>query len=94
MCGRYVEVPDNFFLFSTPGCESLTIVSPAENVAYTSYYGPGDYPVTKVLRDPVYAEVRFLDRTDPNIFLTLGRCWMTTTTNPYSLPQWDVLVDG
>nr|BAM65013.1 egg envelope protein [Clupea pallasii] len=72
---------------TTKGCAE-------ENVAFTSYYGPGDYPVTKVLRDPVYAEVRFLDRTDPNIFLTLSRCWMTTTTNPYSLPQWDVLVDG
>uniref|UniRef100_A0A8C7SST5 Zona pellucida sperm-binding protein 4 n=1 Tax=Oncorhynchus mykiss TaxID=8022 RepID=A0A8C7SST5_ONCMY len=63
-------------------------------VAYTSYYTEADYPVTKVLRDPVYTEVRILARTDPNIVLTLGRCWATTTPNPLSLPQWDLLIDG
>lgn len=65
-----------------------------EDVAYTSYYTEADYPVTKVLRDPVYTEVRILARTDPNIVLTLGRCWATTTPNPQSLPQWDLLIDG
>ncbi|KAK6320122.1 hypothetical protein J4Q44_G00092290 [Coregonus suidteri] len=65
-----------------------------EEVAYNSYYTEADYPVTKVLRDPVYTEVRILARTDPNIVLTLGRCWATTTPNPLSLPQWDLLIDG
>uniref|UniRef100_A0A4W5KFF9 Zona pellucida sperm-binding protein 4 n=1 Tax=Hucho hucho TaxID=62062 RepID=A0A4W5KFF9_9TELE len=64
------------------------------DVAYTSYYTEADYPVTKVLRDPVYTEVRILARTDPNIVLTLGRCWATTKPNPLSLPQWDLLIDG
>uniref|UniRef100_A0A4W5KX22 Zona pellucida sperm-binding protein 4 n=1 Tax=Hucho hucho TaxID=62062 RepID=A0A4W5KX22_9TELE len=71
----------------TKGCNE-------EDVAYTSYYTEADYPVTKVLRDPVYTEVRILARTDPNIVLTLGRCWATTKPNPLSLPQWDLLIDG
>ncbi|XP_051730250.1 zona pellucida sperm-binding protein 4-like [Ctenopharyngodon idella] len=62
--------------------------------AYTSYYSDADYPITKVLREPVYVEVRILERTDPNIVLMLGRCWATSTPSPLSLPQWDLLVDG
>ncbi|XP_059367353.1 zona pellucida sperm-binding protein 4-like [Carassius carassius] len=62
--------------------------------AYTSYYSDSDYPVTKVLREPVYVEVRILERTDPNIVLMLGHCWATSTPSPLSLPQWDLLVDG
>ncbi|ROL50520.1 Zona pellucida sperm-binding protein 4 [Anabarilius grahami] len=62
--------------------------------AYTSYYTDADYPVTKVLREPVYVEVRILERTDPNIVLMLGHCWATSTPSPLSLPQWDLLVDG
>ncbi|XP_071767574.1 zona pellucida sperm-binding protein 4-like [Centroberyx gerrardi] len=72
---------------TTKGCAE-------EEVAYSSFYTDGDYPVTKVLRDPVYVEVRMLDRTDPNIVLTLGHCWATCDGNPYSLPQWDLLIDG
>ncbi|XP_073698751.1 zona pellucida sperm-binding protein 4-like [Garra rufa] len=62
--------------------------------AYMSYYGAADYPVTKVLREPVYVEVRILERTDPNLVLMLGRCWATSTPSPLSLPQWDLLIDG
>ncbi|KAF4097836.1 zona pellucida sperm-binding protein 4-like [Onychostoma macrolepis] len=62
--------------------------------AYTSYYSDADYPVTKVLREPVYVEVRIMERTDPNIFLILGHCWATSTPSPLSLPQWDLLIDG
>ncbi|XP_051730247.1 zona pellucida sperm-binding protein 4-like isoform X8 [Ctenopharyngodon idella] len=62
--------------------------------AYMSYYSDADYPITKVLREPVYVEVRILERTDPNIVLMLGRCWVTSTPSPLSLPQWDLLVDG
>uniref|UniRef100_A0AAV2KQ38 ZP domain-containing protein n=1 Tax=Knipowitschia caucasica TaxID=637954 RepID=A0AAV2KQ38_KNICA len=65
-----------------------------EDVAYTSYYMDADYPITKVLRDPVYVEVRMLDVTDPNLALTLGRCWATSSPYPQSMPQWDLLVDG
>ncbi|XP_072543074.1 zona pellucida sperm-binding protein 4-like [Salminus brasiliensis] len=65
-----------------------------EKVAYTSYYTEADYPVTKVLREPVYVEVRMLERTDPNLVLVLERCWATSTPDPVSVPQWDLLVNG
>ncbi|KAJ8413685.1 hypothetical protein AAFF_G00081920 [Aldrovandia affinis] len=53
-----------------------------------------DYPVTKVLQDPVYVEVCILERTDPNIVILLEHCWATSTSSPLSLPQWSLLVDG
>ncbi|XP_054631683.1 uncharacterized protein LOC129181055 [Dunckerocampus dactyliophorus] len=65
-----------------------------EDVAYSSFYMDGDYPVTKVLREPVYVEVQLMERTDPNLVLMLGRCWTTTSSNPHSLPQWDILING
>ncbi|XP_049928423.1 uncharacterized protein LOC126407500 isoform X31 [Epinephelus moara] len=72
---------------NTKGCNEV-------EVAYSSFYTDADYPVTKVLRDPVYVEVQLLEKTDPNLVLTLGRCWTTTSSNPHSLPQWDILIDG
>eukprot|EP00064_Thunnus_orientalis_P012611 superscaffoldBa00001954_g12646 len=71
----------------TKGCNEV-------DVAYSSFYTEADYPVTKVLRDPVYVEVQLLERTDPMLVLTLGRCWTTISPNPHSLPQWDILIDG
>ncbi|XP_051510310.1 zona pellucida sperm-binding protein 4-like [Myxocyprinus asiaticus] len=65
-----------------------------EDAAYTSYYSDADYPVTRVLRQPVYVEVHLLERTDPNIVLMLGHCWATSTPDPLSLPHWDLLVNG
>ncbi|KAL0190517.1 hypothetical protein M9458_013215, partial [Cirrhinus mrigala] len=53
---------------------------------YTSYYSEADYPVTKVLREPVYVEVRILERTDPNLVLVLDHCWATSNPEPLSLP--------
>ncbi|XP_066553438.1 zona pellucida sperm-binding protein 4-like [Amia ocellicauda] len=66
----------------------------ATEAVYDTYYGDGDYPVTKVLRDPVYVEVRILNRTDPNIVLTLEDCWATSTPSPLGQPQWSLLVAG
>ncbi|KAJ8255204.1 hypothetical protein GJAV_G00202240 [Gymnothorax javanicus] len=66
----------------------------ADADAYSDYYRDEDYPVTKVLREPVYVEVRILERTDPNLVLLLKHCWATSTSNPLSLPQWSLLVDG
>ncbi|MEQ2187758.1 hypothetical protein GOODEAATRI_007864 [Goodea atripinnis] len=65
-----------------------------EVAAYSSFYSSSDYPITKVLREPVYVEVRLLGRSDPNIILNLEHCWATSTPNPQSMPQWDLLVDG
>uniref|UniRef100_A0A668TA76 Zona pellucida sperm-binding protein 4 n=1 Tax=Oreochromis aureus TaxID=47969 RepID=A0A668TA76_OREAU len=65
-----------------------------EEEVYTSFYTAAKYPVRKVLRDPVYIEVYLMERTDPNLVLTLGRCWATSDSYPHSLPQWDLLIDG
>ncbi|XP_018532158.1 zona pellucida sperm-binding protein 4 [Lates calcarifer] len=65
-----------------------------EEVAYSSFYTAADYPIVKVLREPVYVEVQILERSDPNIILNLEHCWATSTPNPHSLPQWDLLIDG
>lgn len=62
--------------------------------AYSSFYAASDYPITKVLREPVYVEVRILARSDPNIILNLEHCWATSNPNPDSLPQWDLLFNG
>ncbi|XP_018615367.2 zona pellucida sperm-binding protein 4-like isoform X2 [Scleropages formosus] len=72
---------------TTKGCNE-------EVSAYTSYYQDSDYPVTKVLQQPVYVEVRILNRTDPNIILLLENCWATSTSDPLSLPQWSLIVNG
>lgn len=66
----------------------------AEDAAYSSFYTPADYPITKVLREPIYIQVNILERSDPNIILNLEHCWATSTPSPHSLPQWDLLVDG
>lgn len=90
-----VRVRDMFCAVSlTWLCNQPHCLCSSEDVAYTSFYVDSDYPVTKVLRDPVYVEVRMLERTDPNIVLTLGRCWATSDPYPHSVPQWDLLIDG
>lgn len=63
-------------------------------MAFNSFYSELDYPIRKVLRDPVYVEVAMLGRTDPNLVLTLGRCWATLGPYANSYPQWDFLNDG
>uniref|UniRef100_A0A8C5E237 Zona pellucida sperm-binding protein 4 n=1 Tax=Gouania willdenowi TaxID=441366 RepID=A0A8C5E237_GOUWI len=62
--------------------------------AYNSFYSPVDYPITRVLREPVYVEVRLLERSDPGLILNLENCWSTSSPDPQSLPQWDLLIDG
>ncbi|XP_034624701.1 zona pellucida sperm-binding protein 1-like [Trachemys scripta elegans] len=66
----------------------------ATDLSYTSYLTERDYPVVKVLRDPVYVEVRILQRTDPSLVLVLHQCWATPSANPLQQPQWPILVDG
>lgn len=62
--------------------------------AYTSFYKEEEYPVQKVLRQPVYVQVEILERTDPLVVLTLDHCWTTTSPNPHTFPQWDILING
>ncbi|XP_039608303.1 zona pellucida sperm-binding protein 4-like isoform X1 [Polypterus senegalus] len=66
----------------------------ATDSSYGSYYVDADYPVTKTLRDPVAVEVHIVNRTDPNVVLTLGDCWVTPGPAASSQPQWSLLVNG
>ncbi|KAJ8353750.1 hypothetical protein SKAU_G00213170 [Synaphobranchus kaupii] len=75
-------------------CDSKGAKGCADADVYSDYYRDEDYPVTKVLREPVYVEVRILERTDPSLVLLLEHCWATSTSSPDSLPQWSLLVDG
>ncbi|XP_040196097.1 zona pellucida sperm-binding protein 4-like isoform X1 [Rana temporaria] len=61
---------------------------------YSNYYEDRDYPVVKVLQDPVYAEVRLLGKSDSYLSLVLHQCWATPTTDPLYEIQWPILVNG
>ncbi|XP_043374891.1 zona pellucida sperm-binding protein 4-like isoform X1 [Dermochelys coriacea] len=66
----------------------------ATEQSYGFFYEDRDYPVVKLLQDPIYVEVRILQRTDPDLVLVLHQCWATPSTNPQQQPQWPILVDG
>ncbi|XP_018412309.1 PREDICTED: zona pellucida sperm-binding protein 4-like, partial [Nanorana parkeri] len=61
---------------------------------YNYYYEDLDYPLVKVLGDPVYAEVRILQKNDPQLVLVLHQCWATPTDDPLDEMQWPILVNG
>ncbi|NXI01680.1 ZP4 protein, partial [Pachycephala philippinensis] len=95
------SIPLSVQVFTLPPLPAVSQSGPlslelrvASDGSYTSYYTDSDYPVVKTLRDPVYAEVKILQRTDPDLILVLHHCWATPSTNPQQLLQWPILVDG
>ncbi|NXS54982.1 ZP1 protein, partial [Brachypteracias leptosomus] len=66
----------------------------ATDETYSSYHPEGDFPLVKVLRDPIYVEVRLLQKTDPNLVLVLHHCWAAPSPTATAEPQWPILVDG
>ncbi|XP_075066190.1 zona pellucida sperm-binding protein 4-like [Mixophyes fleayi] len=65
----------------------------ARDMDYESYYSKDEYPVVKVLREPVYVEVQLLHRTDPSLVLILNSCWATNSADSTSNPQWPILLN-
>ncbi|XP_018430229.1 PREDICTED: zona pellucida sperm-binding protein 4-like [Nanorana parkeri] len=66
----------------------------ARDLGYEAYYAEDEYPLVRVLREPVYLEVRIIRRTDPNLVLVLNDCWATNSADPTLLPQWPILYDS
>ncbi|XP_010858420.1 PREDICTED: zona pellucida sperm-binding protein 4 isoform X1 [Bison bison bison] len=66
----------------------------AKDKRYRSYYTASDYPVVKLLRDPIYVEVSIHQRTDPSLELRLDQCWATPGADALLQPQWPLLVNG
>nr|XP_056714141.1 zona pellucida sperm-binding protein 4-like [Euleptes europaea] len=96
--GNYLPLTVNVFTLPPP--PPVTQYGPlnlelriANDQHYSEYYTNRDYPVVKLLRDPVFLEVRILHRTDPNLVLVLHECWATPSTNPLQQPQWPILVN-
>ncbi|XP_078239694.1 zona pellucida sperm-binding protein 1-like isoform X2 [Pogona vitticeps] len=94
-------LPVQVEVFSLPTIAPVLRVGPlrlelriATDSSYRSYYSDTDYPVVKLLRDPVYVEVQLLQRMDPSLVLVLHECWATPNTNPLEQLQWPILVDG
>ncbi|NWI32253.1 ZP1 protein, partial [Sula dactylatra] len=88
-----VAVPPTAAPLAMPGPLGLQLRI-ATDESYTSYHHDGDYPLVKVLRDPIYVEVRLLQKTDPNLVLVLHHCWASPSTDAAAEPQWPILVDG
>ncbi|XP_062900810.1 zona pellucida sperm-binding protein 4-like [Mobula hypostoma] len=65
----------------------------ARDGGYRRWYAARDYPIVSVLRDPVFVEVRVLNRNDPSLVLVLNECWATPGPEPHSDLRWDLLVD-
>uniref|UniRef100_A0A8B9VPW8 Zona pellucida glycoprotein 1 n=1 Tax=Anas zonorhyncha TaxID=75864 RepID=A0A8B9VPW8_9AVES len=88
-----VAVPPTAAPMAQPGPLRLQLRI-ATDESYSAYHAEGEYPLVKVLRDPIYVEVRLLQKTDPNLVLVLHQCWAAPSTGPAAEPQWPLLVDG
>ncbi|XP_025213558.1 zona pellucida sperm-binding protein 1 [Theropithecus gelada] len=94
-------LPIRASIFPPPSPASVTQPGPlrlelriAKDETFSSYYGEDDYPIVRLLREPVHVEVRLLQRTDPNLVLLLHQCWGAPSANPFQQPQWPILSDG
>ncbi|NXQ13856.1 ZP1 protein, partial [Peucedramus taeniatus] len=91
--GVEVAVPPTAAPLAMPGPLGLQLRI-ATDESYSSYHAVGDFPLVRVLRDPIYVEVRLLQKTDPNLVLVLHHCWASPGSHATSQPQWPILVDG
>ncbi|NXR53193.1 ZP1 protein, partial [Hippolais icterina] len=91
--GMEVAAPPTAAPLAMPGPLGLQLRI-ATDESYSSYHPVGDFPLVRVLRDPIYVEVRLLQKTDPNLVLVLHHCWASPGPHATSQPQWPILVDG
>ncbi|KAJ7417364.1 zona pellucida glycoprotein 1 [Pitangus sulphuratus] len=91
--GMEVAVPPTAAPLAVPGPLGLQLRI-ATDESYSSYHPVGDFPLVRVLRDPIFVEVRLLQKTDPNLVLVLHQCWASPGSSTASQPQWPILVDG
>ncbi|NXJ26792.1 ZP1 protein, partial [Dicrurus megarhynchus] len=91
--GVEVAVPPTAAPLAMPGPLGLQLRI-ATDESYSSYHPVGDFPLVRVLRDPIYVEVRLLQKTDPNLVLVLHHCWASPSSHTTSQPQWPILVEG
>ncbi|XP_004715093.1 zona pellucida sperm-binding protein 1 [Echinops telfairi] len=96
---NYLPVQASVFRAPPPG--PVTQAGPlrlelriAKDETFSSFYEEEDYPIWKLLRQPLHVEVRLLQRADPGLVLVLHQCWASPSTNPFQQPQWPVLSDG
>nr|XP_020031776.1 zona pellucida sperm-binding protein 1 [Castor canadensis] len=94
-------LPIQASIYPPPSPAPVTQVGPlrlemriAKDQTFSTYYGEKDYPLVRVLQEPVHVEVRLLQRTDPSLVLVLHECWATPSANPFQQPQWPILSDG
>ncbi|XP_027554509.1 LOW QUALITY PROTEIN: zona pellucida sperm-binding protein 1 [Neopelma chrysocephalum] len=91
--GMEVACPPTAAPLAMPGPLGLQLRI-ATDESYSSYHPVGDFPLVRVLRDPIFVEVRLLQKTDPNLVLVLHQCWASPGSSVASQPQWPILVDG
>ncbi|KAL0965043.1 hypothetical protein UPYG_G00276040, partial [Umbra pygmaea] len=78
-----------------PGVGHLVVqMGLSKDSSYEDFYQTEDYPVSKVLRQPLYFEVRLMQPTGAQIQLVLENCWATLHEDRTSLPSWDLIVDS
>uniref|UniRef100_A0A8C0IU32 Uncharacterized protein n=1 Tax=Chelonoidis abingdonii TaxID=106734 RepID=A0A8C0IU32_CHEAB len=85
-----IRMTEAFVIFCFPVMQCGTTVQSA-----LLRTGPdGSITRDSTFMDPIYVEVRILQRTNPNLVLSLHHCWATPSANPLEQPQWPILVDG
>uniref|UniRef100_A0AAV2K7W1 ZP domain-containing protein n=1 Tax=Knipowitschia caucasica TaxID=637954 RepID=A0AAV2K7W1_KNICA len=65
----------------------------AKDRSYTSFFQPEDFPILKVLQEPVFMEVSLDSSSDPRLELVLENCWASSGADRHALPRWDIIVD-
>lgn len=70
--------------------------NPSVSIAadYFDFYKDEEYPVALNWTQTLYFEVELLNNNNRQTDLVLDHCWMTTTPDRNSLPQWHVIRAG